>query len=581
MLAGTGLGVAAKLDAAHAVIAILPVAMPNVCVLVAPDGRAFSVAADPDGFMAVSAFLVRSGARDAVRLQYPWGRSFLVVDGAALRFDGDGETPEAAFVLRALTPEAVPAAARALGAEVGRAASGRLRACPLLDAVRGGACRPELAASLIRVMARDERAALGRRLLDNTADRALLRRVLPGDGWVETHLPVLVAWQKTRAAAGGAGVVVSPAADEPALQQGPFTPNLVGTGLALQSLARRAVLPRRGACLLACARNEGTYLLDWLSYHLSIGFEHIFLYTNDNQDGSDALLGLLAGQGIITWIRNECGQEMSPQFKCYAHALRMLPQILDYAWAAVLDLDEYVGFDTARYSNVADFLAQMEVQSTDAVALCWLLHAARPDDRWSSESSLKRFPMRDPTVNQHIKSVIRPGLFWFSLPHDPVPTLGAAFEFRSPDGGLHHHAAVAGRGAALSGAPNAERAWISHYMLRSAEEALWKWARGQGDLAANNPVSRRSLEFIAGSFLNLARPEHLVEDLRIQACAQGQPAVLDRLLRLPGVADCDAEIKARFGARLAANTRAFLETPLPEGASGQVSAFRTLVESMS
>ncbi len=430
-------------------------------------------------------------------------------------------------------------------------------------------------------MARDERAALGRRLLENKADLALLRRVLPCDVWVETHLPALAAWQVTREAAGAAGVVVSAATDEAALLQGPFTPRLVGTGLALQSLARRAVLPRRGACVLACARNEGAYLLDWVSYHLSIGFEHVFLYTNDNQDGSDALLGLLAAQGIITWVRNECGQEMSPQFKCYAHALRMLPQILDYAWAAVLDLDEYVGFDPVRYSSFTDFLGQIELQSTDAVALCWLLHAARPEDRWSATSSLTRFPLRDPGVNPHVKSVIRPGLFWFSLPHDPVPSVGAPFEFRSPDGSLHHHAAVHGRGAALSDAPNAERAWISHYILRSAEEALWKWARGQGDLAANNPVSRRSLEFIAGSFLNLARPEHLVEDRRIQACAHGQAAMLDALLRLPGVAACDAEIKARFGARLQANTKLFLETALPEDASNAVRAFRELVAEQS
>ncbi len=66
----------------------------------------------------------------------------------------------------------------------------------------------------------------------------------------------------------------------------------------------------RGA--LTSARNEGSYLLDWIAYHRSIGFDHIFIYTNDNTDGSDDLLDRLAYTGAVTWLRNELGSHSLP-----------------------------------------------------------------------------------------------------------------------------------------------------------------------------------------------------------------------------------------------------------------------------
>ena len=349
-------------------------------------------------------------------------------------------------------------------------------------------------------------------------------------------------------------------------------------GLALHALARRQVLPRRTACVLAAARNEAPYLLDWIAYHLSIGFEHVFLYSNENADGSDALLTLLARHGVITLVHNQRSARLGPQLKGYTHALTMLPQILDFRWAALLDVDEYLGFDARVFGGVADFLAVQESQRVDAIALCWLMFAALPEDRWSDASTLTRFVRRDSEVQPIVKSLIRPNRFWYSQPHFPTASLDAAFEYRSADGGVHHHRYATDQGPAVSPLPSAEQAWVNHYMLRSAEEALWKWARGRGDLAASHPEALRPLDSVAEGFLRLARPEHLVVDTRIQACARAQGPVLDQLRALPGVAACEAELKARFGAQLAANARAFLEGGVPADSSVGVRHFAEIIK---
>ncbi len=578
--AGDALVVSA-LDQALAVIAVIPAAMPHLCLLMAPDGRVLRLRNDPMRSIAVSTRLLQTDTRGVVRLRYPLGGAqFLTVHATSgvpdLRFEGDGNARQAVFCLTPIAENDVPAGLRAPAAEIGAAASDGLRATTLLARLRRGALRAELAETLVRVMPREEMSELARRLLQQASERALLRRAMPGDPWLQDKLPQLASWCESRAGVSPDGTAVSPASDEAMLLPASAS-GLVPAGLAVQALARRQVLPRRTACVLASARNEGAYLLDWVSYHLSIGFEHIFLYTNENEDGSDTLLETLARHGVVTLVRNARTPSIGPQLKGYTHALTMLPQILDFRWTAVLDLDEYVGFDARIFDSIGDFLGLQESQPVDAVALCWVMFAGLPGDVWSAESTLRRFTRRQRGVHELVKSLIRTRLFWYSQPHFPTATLDAPFAYRSADGALHHHPLIPGRGPAVSPAPSAEHAWINHYMLRTADEALWKWGRGRGDLASGNPESLRPLEFIASSFLDLAQPELLVEDRRVLDCARGQGAVLDSLLRLPGIADSDAALKASFASQLAVTRTAFLANGLPPNASDIVRHFRDLI----
>ncbi len=539
-----------------AALAILADGALGQCFLVAHDGREAGITADPLRARAVSMRILPTDVPGKVRLLYPVGRRrFLTADAAGgLRMDGSGDTMEAVFDQVAVDGAAVPAAAQMVADAIAAACVGGLRAAVFLTLLRDGGLRLGLAETLLRLLPEEELAELARSVLGDAADMAKLTQAMAGDRWVGEMLPELAGWLGARPDVVG-HVAQCPAADEAALLPAAGE-GVVPAGLALHALARRQVLPRRGACIVASARNEGPYLLDWLSYHLSVGFEHVFVYTNENADGSDELLGLLAQHGVVTLIHNERTDVMGPQLKGYTHALTMLPDVLDYRWAALLDLDEYFAFDAGVFGGVADFLAVQETQRVDAIALCWAMFAASPDDRWSEASTLQRFTRRQRRVDGHVKSLIRPRKFWYSQPHFPTAVLDAPFEYRGADGSIHHHAHE-GRTPALSGAPAAEQAWVNHYMLRSGEEALWKWSRGRGDLPAGNPERMRSLGEIAAGFLDLSRPEHLVADTRIADCARGHAAVLARLLALPGVAACEAEIKARFGRVIRENARAF------------------------
>ncbi len=573
-------------DSAHALLALVPEAAPELCLFVAPDARRLSILHDTMAGAAVSARILRSTQRGIVRFKQPLGGvRFLTADDSepdkaapALRFDGPGTTMEAAFTLLPVLPSDVPAAAKALAGPLGALASAGFRTATVLDHLREGRLAAGLAEAMLRLLPRDELDELARLALDEPQTLLLLQRVLPEDGFVQEHLPALVRWRQSRAPTSTEGQLDWPASDENLL-----LPSINETGLpvgvALHTLARGHVLPRRGFCVLAAARNEGPYLLDWIAYHLSIGFEHIFLYTNDNTDGSDALLGPLARHGIITWVQNPRGERLSIQDKAYAHALTLLPDILDYRWTAVLDLDEYFCVAPGMFDGVADFMALHEAQPVDAVALSWLMFVARVGDTYADAPVTQRLSWRTNNVNVHVKSIFRTRLFWHSQPHYPYPTLSGAFVYRSQDGGFHHHPGVQDRIPAFSANPAAEQGWINHYFLRTAPEALWKLARGnvawlKGEDERERPVFA---DFIARKFLDLAAPETQVADRRIESFTKGQAAMRDRLLKLDGVADADAAIKRDFAEKLKTLSEAFLATPPAADATPALLRFRDAV----
>lgn len=582
---GDRVGMAAQPEGEQALVAVFPDANPQTCFLMAQDLRPVAVQYDGMRGMAVSAFRLQSGDPALIRLRHPLspGRFLGVTpvghgapDGCVI-FDSLGRTRLDLFEPMAIEAERLPAAFLQAAAELCVAVARPYRAGRLIDQLHTLTVRPQLAEALLRVLPRDELALLAAEMLEKPEDLALLAEVMPDDPWAQRVLPALAAWRHARGPVGPGNVTASPAGDEFAGDplEGFGQPQV---GFALNGLARKMVRPRHGACLVASARNEGPYILEWLAYHLSVGFEHAFLYTNDNWDGSDALLVALARHGVITLVNNAAGTHFGPQYKAYSHALSLLPQVLDYAWAAVLDVDEYFAFNASLFGGIGDVLAWQETQPVDAVALCWQVFAGARGDMWRDEATMARFTWREPDANAHVKSVFRPNLFWHAHAHFPYATLHAPFVFRTETGALHHHQGEQKRLAAFAEAPSAQMAWINHYLLRSAPEALWKLARGHGDWKGS--VAARHLEmarFVCRTFVSLADRTDLAEDRRILACAGGMEAKLASLRALPGVGEAEASVKTAFAERLARMVRGFVETPPVAGEPAEMAPFREVL----
>ena len=104
------------------------------------------------------------------------------------------------------------------------------------------------------------------------------------------------------------------------------------------------------------------------------GFEHLFVYTNDNADGSDELLAALAAQGILTVMDNEITGEVPPEAKAFGHALDLVPELRSYDWALFVDSDEFLILGDPYHHSMQELLAAVaaDPQPIGAIVYDWL-----------------------------------------------------------------------------------------------------------------------------------------------------------------------------------------------------------------
>ena len=255
-------------------------------------------------------------------------------------------------------------------------------------------------------------------------------------------------------------------------------------GHLLNSFFRKKIEPNKNVCIVATARNEGIYLVEWVAYYLALGVEHIFLYSNDNNDGSDMLLDALSKHGFITWIDNNLSENANAQGKAYSHAFSLSTEILEYKWALVIDIDEYFSFNTDIYSSIHDFLNAHDKNICHSIAVNWVYVGSSGKVNWENIPLIQRLTFQVGEVNAHIKSFVKPNQIINSGPHFPKSDERSTLVVNNANGKTHTYGKAGFRKSienALSDDPDDSHARIYHFFHRTAEEFLWKWSRNRGD----------------------------------------------------------------------------------------------------
>ncbi|NHN86857.1 glycosyltransferase family 2 protein [Acetobacter musti] len=319
------------------------------------------------------------------------------------------------------------------------------------------------------------------------------------DPWAEQAIPNLAAWLEKRHAGNGkvppARRYISPASDSFLAIKG-LEGKTASFAHACNHAIRRVVPATRGICILACVRNEGIYLLEWIAYHRAIGVEWFFLYSNNNEDQSDELLSALAEKEFITWIDNVVDAKVPAQYKAYGHALSLLPDILDFKWCHVIDGDEFIALNPKYFNNINEFFSWSEHRRVDALALNWRFMASEKTKNSLDEIFIPLTERNKQFVGNGaigegwrlVKSAFRPRCVLHSRAHHPVEwtlnplryTLanGEKHEYLQPPSGMNRSAGFADKG-------NFEAICIYHFFYKSVEEWMWKSSRNRGD----NPMS--------------------------------------------------------------------------------------------
>ncbi len=412
-----------------------------------------------------------------------------------------------------------------------------------------GGATGRIGSALLRLLPPEEMSLVARAMLGEAGAPAFLARCLDDDA--RGLLADLRRWNTERDA------IATMAIDDrlDGLGNGARGEENGSADRLAASLARLHVSPRRELCVVATARNEGIYLLEWIAHHRAVGADHVFLYSNDNNDGSDALLQALAASGTITWIDNRFAPRVDGQVKAYGHALSVLPQTLDFRWTLIVDLDEFLILNRARYANLPELLDLREREGATAVAFSWALFTPGGAQHWDQRPLIERFTFQEPGGNSHVKTAFRTNRYRTSYPHDPIPVPGLPTEFRAASGRLHQWP---GKPTPPSeGEPDYDHAWIAHYHCKSVDEFLWKTARNRGGFELQPGLSFKP-EALPALF-RWFDPALSTENRSALPMLPPLQAELDRLRSLPGVAAAEEAVRTSFRSSVAALRRAARE----------------------
>ena len=124
--------------------------------------------------------------------------------------------------------------------------------------------------------------------------------------------------------------------------------------------------PKYQFSLIACARWETQYIQEWILYHRAIGFDHIYLYCNDDDPVPfyRAVSPFTEGdRPFVTYLHFSF---QGLQFQMYMHALRTFSH--ETAWLMFLDIDEFLCIK--GLNQIAPFVSRF-TDDVDAIYFNW------------------------------------------------------------------------------------------------------------------------------------------------------------------------------------------------------------------
>lgn len=262
--------------------------------------------------------------------------------------------------------------------------------------------------------------------------------------------------------------------------------------------------------LATSVKNEGLYILEWLAHHLTLGFDKVVIFSNDNSDGSDELLKQLEKEGYIDWRPRVIKQGDSPQKTAFNDlSTELFKGDLDN-YLVWLDCDEFLILK--NHSSIDELMTYFDFP--DALSINWKHFGSAGELEYSEKLTIDRFKKcsLDSSLNKQIKTIskINPSIFKTIHHHRPVPkfkeNFGRVIYATSVEKGdhpvsskiLHGKRAIDLNEAAIF----YDVCQINHYAIRSYVEYSIKQERGGGWANKGENTKRYADEFFKSRDLN-------------------------------------------------------------------------------
>lgn len=212
---------------------------------------------------------------------------------------------------------------------------------------------------------------------------------------------------------------------------------------------------------------EEPYLMEWITYHLKLGFSKIYIYDNspnfDLQHFFDQTPDKIKDKIVLTHFPGSV-----QQIKAYEHF--RINYSKKHTWVAIIDLDEFIVLK--EWIPITQFLEKY--CPTGSLSLNWRLFGSNNLISYSSEPVTCRFTKCEEKANRHVKTISRCQdiqNMWIHYVH-----LKPGFIQKD----CHQH--NLGGKSPFNYHPNTlDVAYINHYFTKSKDEWTIKRKRGRAD----------------------------------------------------------------------------------------------------
>ncbi|QYZ68314.1 glycosyltransferase family 2 protein [Neotabrizicola shimadae] len=232
--------------------------------------------------------------------------------------------------------------------------------------------------------------------------------------------------------------------------------------------------------VLASMRNEGPFLVEWVTWYRRLGFTDILVVTNDCTDHSPQLLAAFQAAGWLTQLDATIpeGRRITPTKLA---AAKRLPQVAGADWVFTCDVDEFLVIHPGD-GTLADLLA-IPARPVLGISVNWRPFGADGQTAWQDglvHRMHRRAAAPGNALNRWVKSMVHePRRFRALGEHGPVGLIhpeDAALPWVNADGApVPGWAPEPNRIRTLPPALTSHAtAQVNHYMVRNPESFALK-----------------------------------------------------------------------------------------------------------
>jgi hypothetical protein len=131
------------------------------------------------------------------------------------------------------------------------------------------------------------------------------------------------------------------------------------------------VIPKT-TCLVSSMRNEGRYILEFVAHYLLLGFDKIYVATNNNTDHTEQLLMALDRAGVVTCFAQDCAPGSNPQKSGYRAIFKHIRAHHPSPVLHIADADEFLML--YHDSDVRHFLSRFD--DFDTIGFTWKFYGS-------------------------------------------------------------------------------------------------------------------------------------------------------------------------------------------------------------